>query len=312
MPQSTTNQNMRHTPRFVEYVDIFSREDIIPSAGSKDNILLFDTFSGINPLDPLKDTPPTKIYQSVSYYLMEGEITFDINGKEKTVTRSTLVNIMPENIIKATHVSPNIRYFMVVTYPKVSNQIFKEIGLTYSNARLSLQHFITPIDVQQMQDMLRIYTDIKRDLRGPDYEYKPEFIRCLLNSMMVKNINIHQYDPLPLEGNSNSRQYDVYCRFLSLLNKHTVEHRTVRFYAEALGISSKYLSYVCTCYSKKNASAWIDEAVIQKAKAMILVHHYSLSETSESLQFPTVSSFSRFFKRITGITPREFIRKESK
>ena len=228
------------------------------------------------------------------------------------MTRSTLVNVLPENILKATYISPDIRYFMIVTYPKVSNQIFKEIGLTYSNARLSLQHFITPINMQQMQDFLRIYTDIKRDLCGPDYEFKEEFIRCLLNGLMVKNINTHQYDPLPLEGNSNSRQYDVYCHFLSLLNKYAIEHRTVQFYAETLGISSKYLSFVCTCYSKKNASAWIDEAVIQKAKAMILVHHYSLGETSEALHFPTVSSFSRFFKRVTGDTPREFLRKESK
>ena len=93
---------------------------------------------------------------------------------------------------------------------------------------------------------------------------------------------------------------------ICLLNKHAIQQRTVQYYAECLGISSKYLSFVCTSYSKKNASAWIDEAVIQKAKAMILVHHYSLGETSEALHFPTVSSFSRYFKRVTGITPKDF------
>ena len=312
MTDSTFNKTMRHTPRFVEYVDIFSREDIIPSAGTKDNMLLFDTFNESNPLAQLHDAPSTRIYQSINFYLMEGEVAIVINGKEKTVTRSTVVNIMPENTFKLKFVNPNSRYFMVVTYPKLTNQIFKEIGLTYSNARLSLQHFITPVSTLQMQDMLRIYTDIKRDLRGPDYTYKAEYVRCLLNAMMVKNINIHKYDPLPLEGNSNSRQYDVYCRFLSLLNKHAVEHRTVLFYANTLGISSKYLSYVCTCYSRRNASAWIDEAVIQKAKAMILVHHYSLSETSDALHFPTVSSFSRFFKRVTNETPKMYLQKEQK
>ena len=96
------------------------------------------------------------------------------------------------------------------------------------------------------------------------------------------------------------------------LEMHAVEHRTVLFYANTLGISSKYLSFVCTCYSRKNASAWIDEAVIQKAKAMILVHHYSLSETSDALHFPTVSSFSRFFKRVTNETPKMYLQKEQK
>lgn len=309
MPYSSSSQPMRNTPRFVEYVDIFSREDIIPSARIKDNLLLFDTFNNLNPLERLNDAAPTKIYQRVSFYLLEGECIFDINGKQVVVTKNMVITIMPENTLKIKFVSPSVQYYMVVTYPKVSNQIFRETGFTYSNARLSLRHFISPMNVQQVRDTLRIYTDIKRDMLSPDYEFKNEFIRCLLNALMVKNINIYQFDPMPLEGDSNSRQYDVYCKFLSLLNKYAIEHRTVQFYAKALDISSKYLSFVCTSYSKKNASSWIDEAVVQKAKAMMLVHHYSLSETSEALHFTTVSSFSRYFKRVTGQTPKEFVKK---
>lgn len=309
MPYSSSSQPMRNNPRFVEYVDIFSREDIIPSARIKDNLLLFDTFNNLNPLERLNDAAPTKIYQRVSFYLLEGECIFDINGKQVVVTKNMVITIMPENTLKIKFVSPSVQYYMVVTYPKVSNQIFRETGFTYSNARLSLRHFISPMNVQQVRDTLRIYTDIKRDMLSPDYEFKNEFIRCLLNALMVKNINIYQFDPMPLEGDSNSRQYDVYCKFLSLLNKYAIEHRTVQFYAKALDISSKYLSFVCTSYSKKNASSWIDEAVVQKAKAMMLVHHYSLSETSEALHFTTVSSFSRYFKRVTGQTPKEFVKK---
>ena len=306
MPHSTPTSP--HNTRFVEYVDIFSREDIIPSAGIKDILLLFDTFNETNPLEQLNDATPTKIYQRISFFLIEGECVFEINGMQTTVSKNTAVAIMPENTLKIKFTSPNIQYFMLVTYPKMSNQIFQETGFTYSNAHLSLRHFITPINVQQLRDTLRIYTDLKHDILGPDYELKNEFIRCLLNGLMVKNINIHKYFPMPLEGDSNSRQYDVYRKFLSLLNKYAIEHRTVQFYANTLNISSKYLSFVCTSYSKKNASSWIDEAVIQKAQAMMLVHHYSLSETCEALHFSTISSFSRYFKRVTGLTPKEFVK----
>lgn len=309
MPYPTSYQPMRNTPRFVEYVDIFSREDIIPSAGIPDYLLLFDTFSNTNPLAQLNDAAPTKIYQRVSFYLLEGECIFEINGKGTTITKNTAVAIMPENTLKIKFISPSVQYYMIVTYPKVSNQIFRETGFTYSNARLSLRHFIAPMTVQQVRNTLRIYTDIKRDILGPDYKLKNEFLRCLLNGLMVKNINIYKFSPMPLQGNSSSRQYDVYCKFLSLLNKYAIEHRTVLFYAKALNISSKYLSFVCTCYSNKNASSWIDEAVIQKAKAMMVVHHYSLSETSDALHFSTVSSFSRYFKRVTGMTPKEYTKK---
>ena len=291
---------------YVEYTDIFSREDIIPSAGIKDNLLLFDTFNGINPLEQLSNAISTKIYQRLSLYVTDGECQLVINGQEETIGKNTFVTIMPENTLQIRFRHPDIQYFMFVTYPKVSNQIYQETGITYSNARLSLRHFISPLSSQQLADVLQIYKDIKRDLQAPDYGFRNVYISSLLNALMIKNINIHNYNPLPLEGDSSSRQYDVYCKFLSLLNKHAIQQRTVQYYAECLGISSKYLSFVCTSYSKKNASAWIDEAVIQKAKAMILVHHYSLGETSEALHFPTMSSFSRYFKRVTGITPKDF------
>ena len=306
MPDSTSNQSISYSNRYVEYVDIFSREDIIPTAGIKDNILLFDTFNGVNPLEQLHYAIPTKIYQKLCIYIMEGECTIEVNGKEETIEKNMLVSIMPENTLKIRFNSTNVQYFMVITYPKLSNQIYQEIGFTYSNARMSLHHFKASLSATQMRDVLEIYNEIKRDLQGPAYEYQMIYIRCILNALEIKNMNILSYEPIPLEGDSNSRQYDVYCKFLTLLNKHSIEHRTVQYYADTLGISSKYLSFVCTSYSKKNASTWIDEAVTQKAKALILVHHYSLGETSEILHFPTVSSFSRFFKRVTGITPKEF------
>lgn len=291
---------------YVEYTDIFAREDIIPTAGVKDNLLLFDTFNGINPLEQLNNAASTKIYQRISIYLMEGECQLTINGQEKNIEKNTLVTIMPENTLHIRFLPGEVQYFMLVTYPKVSNQIYQETGITYSNARLSLRHFISPLSSQQLADVLQIYNDIKRELHAPAYEFRGAFISALLDALVIKSISIHQYNPLPLVGDSSSRQYDIYCKFLSLLNKNAIKERTVQYYAQQLGISSKYLSFVCTGYSKKNASAWIDEAVIQKAKAMILVHHYSLGETSDALHFPTVSSFSRYFKRVTGITPKDF------
>lgn len=304
-------QHESHNTRYVEYVDIFSRTEVIPSAAIKENLLLFDTFGDTNPLQSLSQSGETKIYQKVNIYVTKGEFTLEINGKEETIQAKTAITIMHENIIKVKSTSPDLSYFMTVLYPKLSNLIYSNIGLTYSNARLSLRHFISPMSDEQLQRMHKLYLDIKTDILGPDYDFKETYICSLMEAMMVENINIYKYNPMLLQGNSNSRQYNVYCRFLALLNKHSIEHRSVQHYAKVLGISSKYLSFVCISYSNKNASTWIDESVIQKAKALLLVHHYSFSEASEALHFPTISSFSRFFKRVTGTTPKEFVRMQT-
>lgn len=303
-------QTDSHPHRYIEYVDIFSKPEVVPSAGMKDNLLLFDTFDGTDPLSFLFDSAEHKMYQKVSIYVTQGEFVCAINGSEKTVPAGSVMTIMPENLVEAKTASPDFSYFMMVVYPKLSSQVYTDLGMTYCSARLSLCHFISPLSNETMQRMLDIYNEMKHDILSADYENKLGYLRCLLNALVVENINVHRYAPIPLQGNSNSRQYDVYRRFLGILNKYSTEHRSVRYYADQLGISSKYLSFVCLSYSQRNASKWIDDSVIQKAKAMLVVHHYSLSETSNILHFPTPSSFSRFFKRVTGMTPKEFVQQQ--
>ena len=311
MSDSKSQHKESKNIRYVEYVDVFSQPNVVPTACVKNHLILFDSFSGNNPFNEIFYEIPNKMYQNLYIYITKGEMTISINNQDTELKSGDSIIIMPENIIRIKNMSTGIKYFMFVIYPKLASEIFNDIGLTYSSARLSLHHFTAQLDNEQMQRVLNIYDEIRHDLITFDYEYKALYIRSMLDILLVENINTHKIEAMPLEGDSNSRQYDVYCKFIALLNKHAVEQRSVQDYANALGISSKYLSYVCISYSNKNASTWIDEAVIQKAKALILVHHYTLSETSEILHFSSISSFSRFFTRVMGMTPKNFVKSQT-
>lgn len=308
MPNMTTSQ-YRNTG-YVEYKDIFTGEGITPSASIPNFLLFFDTFKGNDPLDVvLKDTD-LKIYQKLYLYLQEGEMVLNINGKEAIVKGGSQLTIMPESIFRVKSKSLDVKYFALVIYPKLANQSYYDLGMTYCNSQLSLRHFLSPVSEEKMKHSLDVYNEMKNDVLSLQYEYQDIYLRNLLNVLLIENINIHMYNPMPLKGDSNSRQYDIYCKFLSALNKYSQEHRDVRFYADMLGISSKYLSFVCISYSKKNASTWIDESVIQKARVLMMVHNYTVSEISDALHFLTISSFRRFFKRVTGMTTKEYMRQQ--
>ncbi len=297
-----------YNTRYVEYVDVFTQKNVNPSAVLEDGLLLFDSFDDSTSLITVLGEKPNKIYQKINIYITRGQAQFVINEQEATISRGHLITIMPENMTFIKSASVDFSYFATIVYPKLSSLIYADIGYIYSNARMSLRHFISPISAEHMQKVSELYHEMKRDMNSADYKQKEMYVRCLMDALIIENINIHKYHPVLLQGNSNSRQYTMYCRFLALLNKHANEQRNVYYYANLMGISSKYLSFVCLSYSQKNASKWIDEAVIQKAKALIIVHRYSFSDTSNALHFPTVSSFSRFFKRVTGMTPKAYVK----
>ena len=92
-----------------------------------------------------------------------------------------------------------------------------------------------------------------------------------------------------------SKQVNIYNKFLNLLNEYSATNREVQFYAEKLGITPKYLSAVTIEYSGKNASSWIDEYVITKAKNLLREQSYNIKDVSEHLNFPSQSFFGRYF-----------------
>ncbi|MBQ1732382.1 MAG: AraC family transcriptional regulator, partial [Bacteroidales bacterium] len=52
---------------------------------------------------------------------------------------------------------------------------------------------------------------------------------------------------------------------------------------------------------------WIQQHVTITAKTLLRTEEqFSLQEISERLGFPDLASFSRYFKRETGISPREY------
>ena len=309
MPYTTTSQQPVHNSGYIEDTDAFTRDGIIPSAGIRDYALCFDTLNGANPLVSFRFPTGNKLYQMTCLYIYKGEYRLNINGSVETLTEGMMITTMPDSVINPIYVSPDISYFMLVIYPKVVIETFKDLGMTYSTTKAAQRYFVSEIPDDQKPRLLSIYQEIKHDMLAPAYEYKEVYLRSLLNALFVENMNIHKHDLIQQEdGDCNSRQYDIYCRFLAALNKHSQEHRTVHYYANLLDISSKYLSFVCVSYSKKNASTWIDESVVKKAIVYMVVHNYTLNQISDLLNFQTISSFSRFFKRVTGETPKEYLR----
>ena len=82
--------------------------------------------------------------------------------------------------------------------------------------------------------------------------------------------------------------------------------REVLFYANELGVSSGYLNEVCNEISNHTAKEIIDSTVSTKLKYELSYTSKSIQELADEYNFPSQSYFSRYYKRMTGMTPSEF------
>ncbi len=103
-----------------------------------------------------------------------------------------------------------------------------------------------------------------------------------------------------------NRAIEYFSHFLQLLAEHSTRERTVKFYADKLCITPKYLTTLVTQISGQSVSKWIRGAVLQEAVHRLLYSNDSVQQIAYDLNFPNQSFFGKFFKAYMGCAPREY------
>ena len=110
-------------------------------------------------------------------------------------------------------------------------------------------------------------------------------------------------------GNGNkprSRRMHYTHEFVRLVRKHFRAQHTVKFYADNLCISPKYLSLVVKDCTGRSAAEIIDEYLLLEAKNLLRFSGKNIQQVAYDLNFTNQSSFGKYFKHLTGLSPSEF------
>lgn len=102
------------------------------------------------------------------------------------------------------------------------------------------------------------------------------------------------------------RNVELFNRFLQLVNKYGTRHRRLEFYARELCMNKTYMSNIISATSNKKASRWIEEANVARIKTLLRHTDLSIQQIAYEMNFPEASHLSRYFRRVTGMTPAQY------
>lgn len=106
---------------------------------------------------------------------------------------------------------------------------------------------------------------------------------------------------------SYTRKQMLFHRFMHLIHEYALKEHQVSFYAEKLCISTRYLCAITASYSQgKTPKQLIEEQLSAEIMVQLSKLDLSLSEIATLCGFPDSSYLSRFFKKITGVSPNEY------
>lgn len=186
----------------------------------------------------------------------------------------------------------------------MSKDFISSLGLPYNfQTYMSVQETpILPLTENQYNAMLS-YCNMVRKVIKIDHPNKLDIVKHLTCSFFYgMGYYFHQI----AENRKLSNEEILMQNFLKIVQQHYKKERKVIYYADKLHLSAGYLSTVIKNVSGRTAAEWIDDYVILEAKSLLKSTNLTIQQIGDSLNFPSQSFFGKYFKRQTGISPKEY------
>ena len=110
-----------------------------------------------------------------------------------------------------------------------------------------------------------------------------------------------------LESQNKSHKNQIVENVKKYIKDHVHEKLSLNIVAEIFNISPNYLSVLFSKYNDVGFTDYINQCKIEVAERMLTEGDYKIYEISDKLGFESAFYFSRVFKKITGISPKNYI-----
>ena len=205
-----------------------------------------------------------------------------------------------------------IHHFDLVNRPRGQFVLFTReyTDIVYSNIRMPLytasqfagRHApVMRLAPAQVESVTVLLDEITKELRRPVRQ--PLLHQLLFSSLLLTLLRYREELPSCRLSEKQAIQFD---NFLRLLEQHVAETREAADYAARLHITYKSLNALCKQAARQTAKQLIDSYVILEAKRRLAVDTPRVQGVADALGFDEATNFVKYFKRHTGMTPRQF------
>lgn len=247
-------------------------------------------------------SPPFIIDDHRFGIVTQGEATVTINLQEKTLRAGMMAFLAPGSIITDIHFSPDfdvrgLALFASYPMPFPADRlpgIFNGEVRDFQCPTGSVPHLL---DItHRLMDLIWLMITSQE---SPD--------RTTLNSLIATLMShydsvYHACERIP----SYSREQTIYDRFIYLVSRYAKQEHQLRFYADKMCLTERYLGAVIRDASGLTAKQWIDKSLIACLQAELRHSDKPLAQLADEMNFPNTSFLCKYFKRLTGVSPLSY------
>jgi AraC-like DNA-binding protein len=236
----------------------------------------------------------------------KGSIKMEINLVQYEGAINSMIITTPHPVLKVLETSPDFRCRFIVfsrrflTANFINPYVLDQFGFSTVTAN--------PVVHLEKEEAMRLQSQfvyIWERFREKEHPFRKEITGNLLMALLYDFEASYQIHYQSLQKKL-SRKEELNIKFQDLLFRSFRKEHGVRYYADKLFVTPKYLTEIIREVTGRSAGEWIDAALSIEAQALLHDPDLSVQEVANQLSFSDQSTFGKFFKKQVGKTPSEY------
>lgn len=249
----------------------------------------------------MQQKPPFTIDDHRMGFIVGGEIRVNINLVERHLSAGTLAFLGPGTIISPVSISPDLEIYgfgLSANFPLPFAP--GQMPQAFNGQVRDFQVSVGEADLKTARAVIDLLWHV---VHQPDYNRQT--VSSLVATQMYHYDGLYRRHEALIEA-SRSREQTIFDRFIYLVNQNAAREHQLSFYADRMCLTERYLGTVVRQASGTTAKTWLDRATCERIKIELKHTDKSVARIAEEMNFPNPSFFSKYFKRLTGLTPLEY------
>ena len=239
-----------------------------------------------------------------------GTAVIDLFSMRRQISKNDLVTILPFQLGAIHKVSDDFSMIFFKVDKVMFMDIMSSLGRIPPDFFFHMRkNFQVPISVNEAKRFLGFCRAIDFRTNNDDPAFRRETILHLLR-IYYWDFYVH-FQKKTRKRNTpllNSNKESIAMKFAMLVFENRETHREVAYYADQLCISPLYLTKIIQEVNGRSARDMIADYTIIGIKTLLRNADITIKDVVRHSGFSSQSSFSRFFRKHTGMSPSEYRR----
>ncbi|MDP3535080.1 MAG: helix-turn-helix domain-containing protein [Halomonas sp.] len=243
-------------------------------------------------------------------FIAQGSVELKLEGTSHQL-QSTSAIVVPAMAIHGFIFSPDVEGHIITLAKPLADHLHALMG---ESSTLKKADFYPLLLSNQTERIATLVAQIDQEYRqrAPG---RNSLLEALIQALVVELSRLCAYTGSTtkrygLRHSDKGQQHLEH--YQTLIEAHYREQPSIEQLAKQIGVSSAHLNLLCRQLAGRSALQLLHERLLLEAKRQLTYTNMTIGQVSDSLGFSEPAYFTRFFKRNTTLSPRDFRVRQSR